>query len=111
MDLWKQQIEIGSVYFRDCLLLEDGNFRVLRRKTVRCFRLVPIMYTERLLDCPAESYIYENVFMFVSFTIKSLVMYGRFNKIVYCNVSNEKEPSLQTMNSSNKNYEDGLCRF
>jgi hypothetical protein len=61
---------MGSVYFRDFLLLEDGHFRVLRRKTVRYFLLVTIMYTERLLDCPADSHIYENVFTFVSFTIK-----------------------------------------
>lgn len=61
VDLWKQQIQMGSVYFRDCLLLEDGHFRLLRRKTVRYLRLVTIMYTERLLDCPAESYTYENV--------------------------------------------------
>jgi len=87
VDLWKQQIEIGSVYFRDCLLLEDGHFRVLRKKTVRYFGLVTIMYTERLLDCPAESYIYENVFTFVGFTIKSLVMHSRYNKVVYCSVS------------------------
>jgi hypothetical protein len=87
VDLWKQQIEVGSVYFRDCLLLEDGHFRVLRRKTVRYFVLVTIMYAERLLDCPAESYIYEKVFTFVGFTIKSLLMHSRFNKFVYCSVS------------------------
>jgi len=90
VDLWKQQIEMGSVYFRDCLLLEDGHFRVLRRKTVRYFRLVTIMYTERLLECPAESYIYENVF-----SLSVLQLNHWFNKILCCSVSNEKEPSLQ----------------
>jgi len=84
VDLWKQQREMGNDYFIDCLLLEDGHFRVLRRKTVRYCGLVTIMYAERLLDCPAESYIYENVFTFVNFTIKSLVMHSRFNKIIYC---------------------------
>jgi len=54
VDLWKQQIEMGSVYFRDCLLLEDGHFRVLRRKTVRYFHLVTIMYRERLCSVANE---------------------------------------------------------
>jgi len=75
---------------------------------VRYYGLVTIMYTKRLLDCPSESYIYENVFTFVSFTIKSLVMHSRFNKIVYCSVSNEKEPSLQTYELYRQEYEDEL---
>jgi hypothetical protein len=37
VDLLKHQIEMGFFFKRDCVLLEDRHFRVLRRKALQCF--------------------------------------------------------------------------